>query len=418
MAYSKEYLLEKLREILDKYGVIQTKLIDQEPGFPNRKAYTRAFGSIAKACEEIGYTKYQKRMFNISDAQRVLNERNGNFQLLDFNGMREKNLTQCKKCGYTWNVSTDSLLRNNTNSNGCPQCSRKSFLSKIQDNNLRLLEYLGNSSYLVECTQCNTKFERRSNILSSPKFLCPYCLDNKKYAKINQHKNLYRKQTTEFSDFLMHLEKIANEQSLMWFYCLGLLFADGHFDTNIYRVKLALHPRDEETVNTVANFFHCKPLKYDDRVEINFCGKYVIEELINCYKIHSAKTYNPCDITSIVDNKMIAFIIGFIDGDGCIRKRTDSDLYFISIKLHKSWENNLNLMGSRLYNFFNVNKIPHAVTIKSQDKEYTQITFGNSIVLNGLVNFIQEHNLPVMQRKWDKILTSRKYQENIELKGE
>ena len=52
--YSNEYLLDKLTWLLKKYGKIQTKLIDHEPNFPNRKAYIRAFGSIAKACEDAG----------------------------------------------------------------------------------------------------------------------------------------------------------------------------------------------------------------------------------------------------------------------------------------------------------------------------------------------------------------------------
>ena len=200
---------------------------------------------------------------------------------------------------------------------------------------------------------------------------------------------------------------------------MGLLFADGHFDTNINRVKITLQSKDVNILNTMADFLHCKVVKRRDKyAEVSFCGKYVVENLIQKYKIHIQKTYNPCDISSISGEKMIAFIIGFIDGDGCIQKRTDNDLYVIKIKLHKSWENNLNFMTKELYTFFGVDKIPHATNVKANNKEYTQIVFGNSIVLNGLMNFIQQQHLVVMNRKWDKILFSKKYQEYIKIKGE
>ena len=191
----------KLKWLLDKYGVIQTQLIDKEPNFPNRKAYIRVFGSIEKACETIGYYKYKKGTFDINDAQKILNRRNGNFDLLEFYGMREKNLTRCRTCGYEWDVSTDSLLRNNTLSYGCPNCNNQDFLNKIKNNNLTLIKYLGNSKYQVECNYCHTVFEGYSGHLSDPKFNCQYCPSKQKNMKINTHKYLYHKNTVHFNEF-------------------------------------------------------------------------------------------------------------------------------------------------------------------------------------------------------------------------
>jgi hypothetical protein len=126
VAYSKEYLIEKLKSLLDKYGTIQTQLIDKEPNFPNRKAYIRVFGSVEKACEAIGYYEYQKHKFDIDDAQKVLDERNGHFILLNFNGMRNKSLMQCKDCGTIDNIVPDSVLRNKTKEHfGCKVCNNK-----------------------------------------------------------------------------------------------------------------------------------------------------------------------------------------------------------------------------------------------------------------------------------------------------
>ena len=58
--YSDQQLIDGLNYLLNKYGKIQTKLIDKDKNVPNRKAYIRRFGSVQKACEYIGYKDYKK----------------------------------------------------------------------------------------------------------------------------------------------------------------------------------------------------------------------------------------------------------------------------------------------------------------------------------------------------------------------
>lgn len=124
--YTDEYLLEKLKELWKKYGKIQTKLIDNEPNFPTRKCYVRAFGSLENAYKLIGYNDYKKHKFTIEDAQKTLDERNGHFNLLTFNGMRNKCYIQCRECGDIFETVPDSLLRNKTNEHyGCENCNKQ-----------------------------------------------------------------------------------------------------------------------------------------------------------------------------------------------------------------------------------------------------------------------------------------------------
>lgn len=124
MAYTKEYLLDKLKELWKKHGKIQGILIDSEHNFPTRKCYTKAFGSLQNACKLIGYNDYKKLKFDINDAQKVLDERNGHFTLLTFNGMSNKSLIQCKECRTIYNIIPDSLLRNKTSEHfGCVNCN-------------------------------------------------------------------------------------------------------------------------------------------------------------------------------------------------------------------------------------------------------------------------------------------------------
>lgn len=129
--YTADYLLDKLNWLLLKHGKIQTKLIDTEPNFPTRKCFIRAFGSVENACKMIGYDEYHKHSFTIQDAQKVLDERNGHFDLLTFNGMRQKASVRCRECGAIDDIAPDSLLRNKTtNTFGCKNCNNKQCKSK------------------------------------------------------------------------------------------------------------------------------------------------------------------------------------------------------------------------------------------------------------------------------------------------
>lgn len=73
------------------------------------------------------------KQFTIEDAQNKMDLVNPHFKLLSFSKVRDKNLTQCLTCHYIWEVSTDSLFRNNTPSHGCPNCTNL----KIQEKYLK-----------------------------------------------------------------------------------------------------------------------------------------------------------------------------------------------------------------------------------------------------------------------------------------
>lgn len=177
--YNKEYLKSELIKLLDKYGTISTVLIDEEENFPTRKVFNRVFGSLENAYKAIGYTEYKIRKFTIEEAQKYLDQRNGQFILLTFNGVRAKNKTKCKKCGYEWDVSTDSLYRNNTKTNGCPNCL-KIINEKAKINKEKQKQYEKEQNWI---------YKRNKNLLNS-------CLNNE----------------------------------LNFYYFLGLLLSDGHFD--------------------------------------------------------------------------------------------------------------------------------------------------------------------------------------------
>ena len=354
--YNEENLKLALINLLNKYGEITTTLIDKEKNFPTRKVFKRVFGSLENACKAIGYMDYKINKFTITEAQKYLDQRNGQFILLSFNGVRAKNKTLCRKCNYIWEVSTDSLYRNNTFTNRCPNCF------KIYQKN---------------------KQKRKQQ----------------KIKYIQEQKPIYKRNKKL-------LDSCLNED-LNFYYFLGVLFSDGNFDLISKRIILSQSGENSEILFKLAKYYDLKINREEpNKYYINFVAKEFFDTIINKYNVSNKKTYYPCDIANIKKEFMLAFIVGFVDGDGHIGKRTDSKSLKINIKLYKNWANNLNIMSKELYNYFNIDKFPKVCFIKdkiTKENKYATITWGNQKVLFGLYKFIIDNNLIYMNRKWDKI---------------
>lgn len=354
--YNKEYLKSELIKLLDKYGTISTVLIDEEENFPTRKVFNRVFGSLENAYKAIGYTEYKIRKFTIEEAQKYLDQRNGQFILLTFNGVRAKNKTKCKKCGYEWDVSTDSLYRNNTKTNGCPNCL-KIINEKAKINREKQKQYEKEQNWI---------YKRNKNLLNS-------CLNNE----------------------------------LNFYYFLGLLLSDGHFDLDKKRIRVVQKEHNLEILVKLSNYYNLKINKESNNVYvIDFVAKEFFDLIVEKYKISNKKTYFPCDLTSLTGEAMLAFVIGFIDGDGCITKLKKSNSFTMSIKLYQSWLDNLELITKTIYKYFDIEKYPKVFLCQPKNgngNKYAEVIWSNQKILFGLYKFILNNNLIYMSRKWDKL---------------
>ena len=343
------------------------------------------------------------KKFTIIDAQRRLDERNGHFDILDYKGMRAKSLVRCRHCDSMYWISVDSLIRYKTEEHfGCINCNLEDFNDRLNENMLVKLARNQDGTTKVQCLQCNSVFDGYISHFTNPKFICQYCGVENKRLKILEHPELYKARTVEEVRKQSYIARKIDEGSLMWFYVLGLLFADGHFTYNTNRIELALKKSDIDTVRSIADFLRCDVKEDDKNVYIDVCLPEV-RDLMKEYQIDDRKTYRPCDISSITGEKMIAFIIGFVDGDGYIGNRSDTNAPYIAIKLHRSWMKNLNLMSENLYSHFGVDDFPKPILIGSKDKKYAQVTWGNTKILKQLLKFSRSNNIPVMGRKWTKI---------------
>ena len=177
------------------------------------------------------------------------------------------------------------------------------------------------------------------------------------------------------------------------YYWLGFLMADGHF--NKYSIQINLAKKDIGHLKKFAKFISYKKKLNKPSLYVN--DKEIVDVLKLKFKITNNKTYEPCSIFHINDEKLLlSLIAGFIDGDGSIKQsygRTQ-----MVVKCHKSWRNNLDYMLNFLCAGFN--KSYKTVV----NKEGLAIFFITDIeVLKKIKSNVYKLKLPILKRKWGKI---------------
>lgn len=189
--------------------------------------------------------------------------------------------------------------------------------------------------------------------------------------------------------------KILLEETPETYYWIGFLMADGNFAQR--RIRLHLQEKDNHHLDKFAKFVQYEGSR---KYGVYACGTEIVDKLKEKFKISSRKTFEPCDLTSIKRKDLqLAWVAGFIDGDGCIgnlHKRKDFNL---RIKLHSSWIDNLNWIGNVISIITKTQT--NSATINNQG--YAQINFGNTLTLKRLKIEVLKLKLPILERKWGKI---------------
>lgn len=180
------------------------------------------------------------------------------------------------------------------------------------------------------------------------------------------------------------------------YYWLGFLIADGHFDEK--SLAFSLKKSDINQINKFKKF-----LKYKGDCKPRFIhvgDVKIIKSIRNKFKITNNKTTKPCSINHINDdNSFISFVIGYIDGDGCIGNQTNRKDCYIRFHCHKNWKNNIQYISNRICKLSNT---------KSQkciigNDGYTRLIFTNFKIVKFLKKKAVELKLPFLKRKWNKI---------------
>ena len=213
----------------------------------------------------------------------------------------------------------------------------------------------------------------------------------------------------------LYPEKIINE-SLESYYWIGFLMADGNIDS-FGGIKLQLSVTEIEHLKKYTEYLGIKDIKIwkngkFSRCYTRFNNKKVSKILQEKFKLIPRKTYNPPDLSYLEGDKFIAFLIGFIDGDGTIHlSNKNTNNASIRIKLHASWINNLNIFRNKLVIITGINnkkaylkyEKEYRDSMKQNGYEASILYISQFMICKFLKKKAIEWQLPFLMRKWNKI---------------
>jgi hypothetical protein len=174
-------------------------------------------------------------------------------------------------------------------------------------------------------------------------------------------------------------------------YWLGFILADGHI-TKDKRIQINLSKKDRlHILKIIDHLGDVKVYENEIRISIVLSDKITIDKIITDFNWKSNKTKIPPIIPDwLTNDQLFSLIIGFIDGDGYINKKGR-----LIVKCHESWCNILEYFYRHLTSEYK----------KATIYENCSIIF---ISKYNILNSIKEKcimlNLPIMNRKWDRIV--------------
>lgn len=193
------------------------------------------------------------------------------------------------------------------------------------------------------------------------------------------------------------------EDNLQTMYWIGFLLADGSMDANQMRVKLAIKDKDHidklaEKCDLISR--HGTP-SGKKSVNISASDPMVISAFQEKYGNWERKTYNPPEISNwdLSEDRLLAMLIGYLDGDGCISRRKEARACCIYVGCHSSWIDNMLHFCERLISISGIQcQKPYI-----DNKGYVRWCIGKSELCRYLKLFAIENSLPIMNRKWDRV---------------
>ncbi len=187
------------------------------------------------------------------------------------------------------------------------------------------------------------------------------------------------------------------QNSFESYYWIGFLLADASFFKN--SISLNLAEKDINHVREYAKFIKYK--KEINKSKIFSSDTSIVPVIRNKFDIQERKTYNPPDISIFKNmNKDLIFslIIGFIDGDGCISKRSS-----LQVAVHQSW-----IKVMEYFYYFLHDYLGYSVLNKNSKNIYLKenisgFAFSRKDLLRDIKKKSIEFKLPFLKRKWNRI---------------
>lgn len=194
---------------------------------------------------------------------------------------------------------------------------------------------------------------------------------------------------------------ILLEDTLLTYYWIGFILADGHIE-NTNRLTVCLNQIDGAHLQKFADYIQCPTLRYyRNTVIVSAQNKIVLPEVSKKFDIANNKTKHPPKdsiFQSMNIKLLLSLIIGFIDGDGCIRTQFNRKDCLAQIKGYSTWISIFRIFETRLNELFDTS----SNTVKINTSGYAQFCLSHS-KLEYLLLFAQENNIPILMRKWNKL---------------
>jgi hypothetical protein len=196
-------------------------------------------------------------------------------------------------------------------------------------------------------------------------------------------------------------------------YWLGLVLADGSFikHKGCSYLSFWLSKKDSWHVQQFAQFIGISNIR--EQLKTNSIGftAHDIKTVKNIFETiginqNIPKTYcPPTNLKKLSKKVLFSLIVGYIDGDGCIHniKVKNGEKQKMTVLAHLSWQEVCCFFDSFLYSYFKINKKTKTnPTINSRG--YSLWTIRDMDILRKIKLEALNLELPIMNRKWDKII--------------
>jgi hypothetical protein len=256
------------------------------------------------------------------------------------------------------------------------------------------------------CSKCKInksvlEFYKRNDTKCGFRSHCKSCVSTRETEKRDRQRGSKRKNCK----YSFNEDRLLQDDLLTW-YIAGLLAADGHIHEKKQSVSLTLKMEDIETIKIFKEYFEYDGVvsMYQNKypyVRINGSKKTVsiLNDKFNITPKKSLTLLPPCNIPS--SEHALAYIIGYIDGDGCIY--TTPKITQLQIL---GTEDLLNFILGVFSEYCNVSNLRPR---KSSSENVLQICFSGNLTNNkckyyNILKKMKELPVPKMERKWSKLV--------------
>lgn len=202
--------------------------------------------------------------------------------------------------------------------------------------------------------------------------------------------------------------------SLQSCYWMGYLMADGYMHHGLGQIVLASAEADKDHMGTYATYLggkaHCYRGISDftglsrEHYRVSIADRRAAAKIAQKYDWKPRKTYNPPSIDILsrafdTNDHFLAFLIGFIDGDGHIVKSHHG----IRVENHASW---IDFHQFLLDTLRRIGIVTRDIKAAINGDGYSDFNL-NHYATEHLKRFIDKHQLTILTRKWDKINSTK-----------